>query len=369
MTVLLEAHGIRRTYMGGAAFFDGRGEPILELEVGELAVDRGRVLGMLGPSGAGKTTLLRILCLLERPDAGEVMVDGKPASVRSLRTRRRMAAALQSQVLWRGTVIDNAEFGMRMRGVGRRDRRARAEAALEEVGLAGIEGRSVSEISGGQVQRVMIARALAVEPEVLFLDEPLAHIDEPLRESLAVGLRQFTRRTGCATVWVTHDRSEALSISDEVAVIDRGKLAQWGPAMQVFARPADDRVARLVGADNILPGKVVSNIDGIAEIDVGGPVFEAMSSLPAGTEVFLLVRPEDLSVWLSIPRDSSLRNRTQGRIKDVVALGPLEKLFVDSSPPVVALITRPSYEELGLSVGSNVWLGFKAAAAHVVRRT
>ncbi|MGH9194467.1 MAG: ABC transporter ATP-binding protein, partial [Acidimicrobiia bacterium] len=197
MTAFLEAHNIHRSY--------GRA---LNLQVNEVSVGSGQVLSVLGPSGAGKSTLLRILGLLEAPDAGEISIQGKRVTHRSLRVRRRIATVLQSSPLWSGTVISNVEFGLRIRGVGGRERRALAEQALNEVGLAGLEERPVAEISGGQAQRVGLARALAVEPEMLLLDEPLAHIDEPLRENLAFDLRKYTQRTGCTTLWVTHDRAE-----------------------------------------------------------------------------------------------------------------------------------------------------------------
>lgn len=358
MTRILEARDIRRDY--------GKS---LQLEVPAAGVGREEILALLGPSGAGKSTLLRILGLLERPDSGEILVDGKPAGPASVRTRRRMAAALQAPVLWKGTVIENVEFGLRVRGVGRRARRVRAEQALAEVGLDGLEDRPAGEISGGEAQRVGLARALAVEPEILLLDEPLAHIDEPLRESLAVGLRKFTGRTGCATVWVTHDRSEALSVSDRIGVMDQGSLIQIGAAMEVFSKPGGYRVARLVGTDNILQGRITQSDEGLARVEIEGRSFEAISPLPAGTDVFVLVRPEDVAIWAVPPVGGSARNLLEGRIQEVIALGALKKLAIESSPPLVALVTRSSYDELGLSAGSQIWAGFKAAAAHVIRRT
>lgn len=357
MSALLEAEGIRRSYRGS-----------LDMEVPSLTVDRGQVLGILGPSGAGKSTLLRILALLEEPDSGVVRIEGRRVSTRSLTARRRMAAALQSPPVFRGTVTSNVEFGLRLRGMDPSERRRRATRALSEVGLAGMEGRRSSEISGGEAQRVGLARALVTDPDILFLDEPLAHIDEPQRESLAVYLRDHVRRSGCATVWVTHDRSEALSISDRIALLDRNRLIQSGSALEVFSRPADEHAARLVGADNVIAGTVSGQSGGLASVKTQGSTFEAMSEISAGTEVYLLVRPEDVSIWTTEPSSSSPRNRVEGDIAGVVALGPTVKVTIRSSPPLVALITRPSYEELGLSVGSRIGAGFKATAAHVVRR-
>lgn len=353
---ILEASRIRHSYEA------------LRLDVDHVSVDRGAVLCILGPSGAGKSTLLRILGLLERPQSGEVRVAGQPAGPASLQARRKIAAALQASALWRGTVLHNVEFGLRVRGVGRRERRARAEAALATVGLEGLADRSGSELSGGQAQRVALARALAVEPEIVLLDEPLAHIDEPLRESLAIELQRFALRTGCATVWVTHDRAEALAVSDRVAVMHDGRVLQTGDAMEVFARPADERVAAVVGADNLIPGRVARSDRGLARIEASGMEIEATSDLPPGCDVLVLVRPEDLSVWTQAPAGSSPRNRLAGSLREAVTLGPVTKLYVDAGVPLVALVTRPTYEELGLGPGSRVWVGFKATSAHVIRR-
>jgi molybdopterin-binding protein len=339
------------------------------LEIESIGVDRGEVLSLLGPSGAGKSTLVRILGLLERPAAGEVLLDGQPRRPRNLEARRRLAISLQGAPLWRGKVLDNVTYGLEVRGVPPGERRRRAEAALETVGLEGFSGRPTSELSGGQAQRVGLARALAVAPEVLILDEPLAHIDEPHRETLAVDIRRFTEESGCAAVWVTHDRSEALATSDRVAVIVEGRCLQSGPSLEVFARPADERVARLVGAGNILPGRVRGGGGGVFEIDVGGAVIQAPGSLPDLTEVMVTVRPENVSVSKRPPEAASPRNRYQGVVRDAVILGPLVRLHLGGPPEMTALVTRPSYDELALRPGTEVWFGFKATAAHVLRRT
>lgn len=357
MSVFLEARDVSRTY--------GRS---LDLQVAEVSVGAGQVLSILGPSGAGKSTLLRILALLEAPDSGEIVIDGKKVSTRSLRTRRRIATVLQSSPLWTGTVISNVEFGLRIRGVRGRERQALAEEALNEVGLSGLEGRAVSEISGGQSQRVGLARALAVEPEFLLLDEPLAHIDEPMREGLAFDLRKYTQRTGCTTVWVTHDRAEALAVSDRMAVIDEGHLLQSGPAMDIFARPRDEKVARLVGTDNLIRGTIASNETGLAEIEASGEFIEAPTTLPQGAQVLLLVRPEAVTVSKERGTGSSPRNRFSGKIREINYLGAIAKLHIDAAFPLVALVTAPTCEELGLKTGTRVWAGFKATSAHVIQR-
>lgn len=358
MSAFLEARGIRLTYRDR-----------LDLDAKQVSVDRGEVLALLGASGAGKSTLLRILGLLERPQAGAVVLDGKRASPRSLKTRRRMASALQAPTLWRGTVFENVAYGLKLRGIQPPERDKRCEEALAIVKLQDFRSRSVRELSGGEAQRVALARALAVMPEVLLLDEPLTHIDEPLRESLAVALNQYTARTGCATVWVTHDRAEALGMSDRLAVIDKGKLLQSGKTMDVFSRPENERVAKLVGTDNVISGEMLSTADGIGTILVGRVKLKAVSDAAPGRKVYLLIRPEEILVWPDEPAHPVPRNQFQATVTDIVTLGAVAKLHLDAGFPLVALVTRPTLAELHAGVGSSLWVGFKATAAHVIPRT
>lgn len=356
-TAALRISSIRHSYLAA-----------LKLNVDELALDEGTVLCLLGSSGAGKSTLLRIMALLERPESGSIEVGGRPATTRSLWARRRMAAALQSAPLWRGTASSNVEFALKARGVGRAERRVRSEESLAAVGLEGFGGREVTKLSGGQRQRVGLARTLALRPQILFLDEPLAHIDEPMRESLAMSLRRLTKEIGCATLWVTHDRSEALAVSDSLALIEGGSLVQVGNAMEVFSRPSGERAAKLVGADNLIPGRIEVNEEGLATIAVGAQRVTATTPIERGSQVLLLVRPEAITLSLEEPVGTSPRNRLQGEVQEVTFLGPLTKIAIASPIPLVALVTVATYEELGIGVGTKIWASFKATSAHVVRR-
>lgn len=340
----------------------------LRVEVDALTVDRGEVLCLLGPSGSGKSTLLRLLGQLEKPQSGSVRLDGSRVEPRSLQARRRIAMALQAPTLFRGTVRTNVEYGLRLRGVPRQRRRGPAMDALSVAGLAGSEGRRASELSGGESQRVALARALAVSPGVLLLDEPLAHIDEPEREVLAARLRRHCKETGSAVVWVTHDRTEALSISDRVSILIDGKLRQTGPPMEVFSRPADEHVARFVGTENVLEGSCVSSSAGLVRVDLEGGSVEVAGDLTPGGTALVMVRPEDVAIWTRAPEGFSPRNRFRGVVEEVNVLGAIAKLRISGPITLVAMLTRPALEELGIRTGMEIWAGFKATSAHVVPR-
>lgn len=339
------------------------------LDVPHMGLQRGEIMGLLGASGAGKTTLVRILGLLESPDEGTLIYNGRSLGRRRLAVRRKIAAAMQSATLLKGDVRSNVELGLRLRGLPGSKRQALSTQAMERLGIGDLATADSQSISGGQSQRAGLARAIAVKPQVLLLDEPLAHIDEPLREELAMSLKSFVKETDCACLWVTHDRAEVLATSDRISVMHDGKLLQSGVATEVFSRPDDPTVARLVGADNILEGSISSNPDGIALVKAGAAQLEVASEIAEGAQVLVLVRPEDINIWPAPPSDVSPRNRFEGTLVEAVPLGALVRLKIDGPAPMTALVTRPTFTELGLREGSRLYYGFKATAAHVLRRT
>lgn len=341
----------------------------MALEINELSISSGEVLCLLGSSGAGKSTLLRILGLLESPDLGQVLLGGRKAAPRNLEARRQISAAMQNVVMFRGTVDDNVRYGLKVRGVQTKDADRSVTEALRLVGLEDLKERRVDRLSGGEAQRVALARAIAVESKVLLMDEPLAQVDEPFREVLAARLKEHIRNRMIATLWVTHDRSEALGVGDRIAVIEEGRLLQTGMPMEVFSRPADERVARLVGAENIQQGKVTANDDGLASVKVGNADFDATSNISAGNEVLMLIRPEEIALATSEPAHSSPRNRLRGRIVDAISRGALTKIYLEADIPLVAVVTSPTYRDMGLRPGTDVWASFKATSVHLIRRT
>jgi len=275
------------------------GEVVALHEV-SLHVRRGELMTLLGPSGCGKTTLLNIVAGFLAPDAGEIAIAG--ARVTDLPTyRREIGMTFQNYALFpHMSVASNVGYGLRARRVDKSEIAGRVAAALDLVKLTGLEDRKPRQLSGGQQQRVALARALVVRPKVLLLDEPFSALDRNLRGAMQVELREIQRKLDVTTIFVTHDQSEALSLSDRIAVMSEGRIRQLGSPDDVYRRPADRFVASFVGDVNVLrarlerrDGRTATVVLGAAHVTVpSGP----LDGAAPGAEVDLFVRPEDLRI-------------------------------------------------------------------------
>ncbi|HSE94574.1 MAG TPA: ABC transporter ATP-binding protein [Methylomirabilota bacterium] len=342
------------------------------LEVDQLAVQQGETLALIGPNGAGKSTLLRILGLLERPTEGEVRLDGQLVAWGRdlLAARRRFASVFQEPLLADTTVERNVALGLTLRRTSGGEVGRRAARWMNRLGISNLASRQARTLSGGEAQRASLARAFAIEPAVLLLDEPFSALDPPTRDDLLLDLQRILRQTAVTTVFVTHDRNEALRVGDRVGVILAGRLAQLGPPEVVFGRPASPEVARFVGVENLLPGRVARARGGLLTVDTGSLAIRVPGELPVGRSVLVCVRPEDvlLRAQSSGPvRDSAL-NHFAGRVSELVPVGTQVRVVVDCGYPLVAMVTRLSVQELPLAVGSAVTVSFKASAVHLIER-
>ena len=273
---------------------------VTALHEASLEVRRGELMTLLGPSGCGKTTLLNLVAGFLAPDRGEIAIDG--ARVTDLPTwRREIGFTFQNYALFpHMTVASNVGYGLRARRVAKAEIARRVAAALDLVKLDGLEERKPRQLSGGQQQRVALARALVVRPKVLLLDEPFSALDRNLRASMQVELRDIQRKLGVTTIFVTHDQSEALSLSDRIAVISEGRIRQLGTPDDVYRRPVDRFVASFVGDVNVLRARL-DRADGATAVVVLGPArikvpSRMLGGVAAGAAVDLFVRPEDLAV-------------------------------------------------------------------------
>ena len=289
-----------------------------------LAIDDREFVTLLGPSGCGKTTLLRLIAGFMTPDTGTIRVGGvalsTPASVVPPE-RRGMGMVFQNYAVWpHKTVYQNVAFGLQVRKAPRAEIDGRVARVLELVNLGGLERRYPNELSGGQQQRVALARSLVVEPQILLLDEPLSNLDAKLRERMRWELKELQRRTGITFVYVTHDQSEAMALSDRIAVMHAGEVMQFGAPRDVYMHPANRTVADFMGLVNLIPARVVRASGEASAVAIGGdhPVGLALPpGMVEGQAVHVAIRPEN--VQLGSAADSS--GSVPAKIVEVTFLG------------------------------------------------
>ena len=258
-----------------------------------IDVERGEFVTFLGPSGSGKTTTLLMIAGFEHPTGGAIELDGHDLVARRP-YQRNIGMVFQSYALFpHMTAARNVAFPLRMRRFPRREIRPRAEKMLALVGLGGLAERYPRELSGGQQQRVALARGLVFDPDLLLLDEPLGALDKNLREQMQVEIKRIHREIGTTTIYVTHDQTEAMTMSDRVAVFRNGRIEQVGSPLEVYNRPVNRFVGEFIGDSNFFAAHVDPARPGWIELDRIGPVRIAAANLPAGA-VDLMIRPERL---------------------------------------------------------------------------
>ena len=335
-----------------------------------LSIGKGEVFALIGPTGAGKTTLLRIVDLLEVPGAGEIYFDGQciPRSGKQrLEIRRRMSFIHQKPQVFNLSVYDNVASGLRWRGEKRNRVADKVDRILDMVGLEGYENRSARTLSGGEAQRVALARSLVLEPEVLLLDEPTANLDPVSTVKIGQLISYVARQHNTTMIMATHDMSQGQQLADRIGVLLGGRLIQTGNATDIFHSPQNEEVAHFVGMENILEGIIIASKEGVATIDISGHGIQAVSDYPVGKEASACIRPEDITLALSSAQ-SSARNSFQAKVTRVTTIGPLSRVEIDCGFRLVALVTKMSAEELNLHEGREVYATFKATGVHIMER-
>ena len=343
----------------------------LVLDIPALMVEEGEILSLIGPNGAGKTTLLQTLARLLEPARGEFFFKGEKVSSNhsALGYRRKLAMVFQDPLLFDTTVFENVASGLKIRGLSGTGIREIVNENLERFGITHLLHRSARKISGGEAQRVALARAFATRPEVLLLDEPFASLDPPTRESLLEDLESILRQTKTTTLMATHDRLEALRLSDRIAVMNRGRILQIGPPAEVMNQPLDEFVASFVGVESILSGRVVKRNGGSLVADIMGKEVEAVGEARLGESVVFCIRPENVTLALYPPKEStSARNVFPGKIVKIISMGFYYKVQLNCGFPLIAYVTTHSLENLSLTEGKEVAASFKATSIHVVRK-
>ena len=317
-----------------------------------IEVQHGELFTLLGPSGCGKTTTLRIIAGFEFPDEGRVLFDEEEVTFRKP-YERGCAMVFQNYALWpHMTVWDNVAYGLKVRRLPADEVRRRVEEVLELVGLKGLENRYPLQLSGGQQQRVALARALVVEPKVLLLDEPLSNLDAKLRLRMREELRKLQKELGITTIYVTHDQEEAMSISDRVAIMNRGRVLQVGAPVDVYMNPRNLFVATFIGRSTLLRGKALRVRDEKASfISEKGIKLEGRLTVSGESvkgRVVAVMRPEDFSIE-PLPGANVIR----GEVELVMFLGPFKQLRVNVGGERVTAYVDP---EEDVKVGSEIKL-------------
>ena len=305
----------------------------------DLQVARGELVALLGPSGSGKTTVIRTLAGFLNPADGSVLVSGKDVT-RVPPHKRGIGVVFQSYALFpHMTVADNLAYSMKVKRLGRTEIKRRCEELLELVQLQGQGGKKPSRLSGGQQQRVALARALAMDPEVLLLDEPLSNLDANLRRDVGAEMRRLQQKTGTTSIMVTHDRQEAFGMADRIAVLRDGRIEQLGTPRELYRNPHTRFMAEFVGEANLVSGKVV-DIEagtGVATVETALGVIRGVGAAEVGASVVLLIRPEDLSFGTQ-PMASTLR----GAVRESFYYGSNLVVSVDVDGQVVSLVATGS---------------------------
>ncbi|MGC4113147.1 MAG: ABC transporter ATP-binding protein [Myxococcales bacterium] len=338
------------------------------LELGTLEVTRGETWVLVGPNGAGKTSLLRAVGLLEAVSAGSLKLFGQAVAAKpSLALRRRVVTVFQETLLLDDTVLENVALPLKLRGIAAETRCAAARSALALFGAEHLADRRARRLSGGEARRVALARGFASQPEALLLDEPFAALDPPSREALTIELKQAIHSTGTTCIAVTHDRTEALALSDHLGVILDGKLVQTGATDAVFRAPADEAVARFIGVENLVSVRILERGAEGFRLDASGVSLTCPPAPVQGDSATACIRAQDVLLATGELGHLSARNCVPCTVS-AIAPAPAGLYVRLAGPfPMVALLTRAAVEDLALTPGKHCIALFKSNAVHLLQ--
>ena len=325
-----------------------------------IDIQPGAFVTLLGPSGCGKTTTLRMIAGFESPDEGEIYLGGEPINALTP-NKRDTAMVFQSYALFpHYNVFDNVAYGLKLRKVPKDEIKTRVEEILKLVELSGMESRMTNQLSGGQQQRVALARALVVEPGVLLFDEPLSNLDAKLRVQMRTEIRRIQQILGITAIYVTHDQSEAMSISDQIILMKKGVIAQMGSPLNIYYHPNSEFVADFIGECNFLTGTVDAVSEGEARLNVGGhPVTVSSDSQPGmGEERKIVLRPEAIQIG-----DTGLLPCT---VELSCFMGSYQNYHVRVGDTLVKIFDNCPVNKKIYAVGDQAAISFDKACAHLL---
>jgi tungstate transport system ATP-binding protein len=344
------------------------------VDIPHLCLRENEILALIGPNGSGKSSLLlSLMCLLNRIN-GQIIYKGNTIDSRKsiLEYRRNIAMVFQEPLLFDTTVYENVASGLKLRGYRRSEIKDRVMTCLEKFNLHKMAARHARKLSGGEAKRVSLARAFAVEPDMILFDEPFASLDTPTRQTLSEEMGNIIRAARVSAILVTHDQSEALRLSDRIIVMNEGHIIQDDLPAVVMTHPANEFVANFVGMDTILKGTVAANNNGLLSVSVsmnGEKIIEAVGDLPSGSDVYCCIHPENVVIDLTDPdHATSARNGFPCRIQRIVSEGFYFKITLDCGFPLISTVTMDSFATLNLSPGKEVFASFKATAVRVIQK-
>lgn len=333
----------------------------LAVEELNLSIEQGEFFSLLGPSGCGKSTTLRMLAGFIAPSTGRIHVHGR--DITDLPPEARdIGIVFQNYAIFpHMTVFDNIAFGLVERGENKTSIKRKVDAALEQVGMAGYGARYERELSGGQKQRVALARVLVIEPEILLLDEPLSALDKKMREEMKFWIKNIQKSVGITTIYVTHDQSEALTMSDRIAVMNGGRVLQIGSPVEIYEEPNSRFIAEFIGESNLLSGRMAEG-----QVEIGGtavPIRDARGAA-TGDEVALLLRPEQIRLE---PLSADEPPKLTGRVADEVYQGSIRRYLVEAKGQTIT-VEVPNRPDLSqLPKGAEVSLYWHPDSSVVLR--
>ncbi len=343
--------------------------PVVAVDTISLSIGDGEFFSLLGPSGCGKTTTLRLIAGFELPTEGEVYIGGQLQG-ETPAYRRPVNTVFQNYALFpHMTVFQNVAFGLEMKKVAKDEIRQRVLEALEMVQLPGMENRKPDQLSGGQQQRVALARALVNRPKVLLLDEPLGALDLKLRKAMQLELKALQDRVGITFIYVTHDQEEALTMSDRIAVMSRGRVLQVGKPAGIYEQPADRFVADFIGETNFLEGRVQERQADEAEVVVDGVLTlyaPTQREVRRGEGVTVAIRPEKISLHAQPPDQRAV----PGVVQEVVYTGTDTRYLVQLTEKTIVSVRQQNVDldaALRFSVGAQVYLYWQPESARLLK--
>lgn len=327
-------------------------------------IKKGTSTALVGPTGSGKTVLLRLIDLLEKPSSGTVYFEGTDANESDnsrLEIRRQIGMVFQKPLAFKVSVYDNIAYGLKIRGK-KENMDEKIKDLLELIGLPGYAKRNAFKLSGGETQRLALARAMITEPKLLLLDEPTANLDPISKKKLEELILKINRESETTIIMTTHDLLQGQKLADRMILLDNGQVLQSGAPERIFRKPKNKFVADFVGIENVMSGEIEDDSDGLVKIKTG--LVTVFTLTEKQGKVNFTVRPDEITISKEKVQTSA-RNTIQGKVIEIIDTGSLIKLLVDTGELFTVFITRESLNELNISIGTSVWLYFKASAVHV----